>query len=212
MPTITDAVAQYMMNARTDQADFVQALYESANDDKADDVAYLQRVCLRAILEYCIPMHRSATSNDELVIGYDGLISVRAKTNRRSSDGLVVSFIQPTISRALMEEEDGNKFVLNNCIGVSWNVLKHIIFSLGEDSLRAFCATYRAHSPYPSRSGALDIALKNLNEEMSQAPTVNEERLDDDDNQMHQRLTNITRTGCALSVLVFFGAVYLLLS
>lgn len=195
-----------LSSLRLDYQEFVKGILDKNVDDTVDDKTFFQRGCLRSLLIYYSELDRRPLATDAIHISFDGAISiVDSPDSVDSKPGLTIPFTVKTIFAHLpnnTNEEIG--FIVSPLIGLSWNILKHVRYSLNSVALDELCKEFRcAVANQGINANDFGRYLSRLGDRLKLAPEVPDNVLDNDRDEGFKRVTNQVRFPLFL-VLAFF--------
>lgn len=205
-----------LLNLRSDYLEFVNGIFDKSVDKEVDDKTLFHRCCLRSLLLYYSEHDRRPCETDAIHISGTGGISVfGSRADCPSNDGLTVSFSESTIARDLPSVSEGNiGFIVSPLISLSWNLLKHIQFSLSPADLDELSRNFRGASDFPSDNSArFEDYLSRLHVKLKSAPPISNGTLNRDNEEGFKRATKgfpiVFPLVLIAAIAMFIGMLYL---
>lgn len=200
-----------LSNLRSDYLEFVNGILDKSVDKEVDDKTLFQRCCLRSLLLYYSEHDRKPCETDAIHISGTGAVSVfGSRADSATNDGLTISFSEATIARDLPSISEGSTgFIVSPLIALSWNVLKHIQFSLSPVDLDELCRHFRSTSDLPSKNSTrFEDYLRRLHVNLKSAPPISSEALNRDKEEGFKRATRWFPIMLIGAIAMFVGMLY----
>lgn len=203
------------------EADYLEQLAPNKDEFHRQDLDFFRRVLERALLKYylmefstpvegCIAINENGKdrylhvenlpkSSDYISVGIDGVF-----VNSYSSGGFEIGFASKAIARNI--KDDCSKclgdagLVLRGCIAISWDICKHITWSVGEEKMTEFLFTYKKFAMGGMEYIHAQEVFDSLSYALSNASADFSHFLDKDEqnrrNNMQQHLRRAMGVGC----------------